>query len=262
MLAFPFTGNAEAGYLKEADFWSFHVLDDNWAKDKSHVWYQHYPVKGVDAATFQLGKNGIPKDKYHVFVNDLWYYSPSQCDIDPAAAEYFVQQPIDFDYYTRKPELYWVKEWMRDSKHVYFYEQRVDVDRATFRWLAGHAWFSEQGEWYVDKNFVYTPRRTENYHGRHDSRPPFQLVRVDSLREPLEVIPVFINEKDKPDTLYHASYYLRNGRHILYSNGYVCKVVCEVDVKSIRIERSKEINEPYICVINDTLRLQSGEVDE
>lgn len=88
------------------------------------------------------------------------------------------------------------------------------------------------------------------------------MVRVDSLREPLEVIPVFINEKDKPDTLYHASYYLRNGRHILYSNGYVCKVVCEVDVKSIRIERSKEINEPYICVINDTLRLQSGEVDE
>lgn len=262
MLAFPFTGNAEAGYLKEADFWSFHVLDDNWAKDKSHVWYQHYPVKGVDAATFQLGKNGIPKDKYHVFVNDLWYYTPSQCDIDPAAAEYFVQQPITFDYYTRKPKLDWVKAWMSDSKHVYFHEQRVDADRATFRWLAGHAWFSEQGEWYVDKNFVYTPRRTENYHGRHDSRPPFQLVRVDSLREPLEVIPVFINEKDKPDTLYHASYYLRNGRHILYSNGYVCKVVCEVDVKSIRIERSKEINEPYICVINDTLRLQSGEVDE
>ena len=261
MLAFPFTGNADAGYLKGADFWSFKVLDEDWAKDKSHVWYLYHPMKGVDAATFQLGTNGIPKDKYHVFVNDLWYYSPSQCDIDPATAEYFVQQPITFDYFTKKPKLDWVKAWMRDSRHVYFHEQRVDVDRATFRWLAGHSWFDGQGEWYVDKNYVYTPRRTANHRGRHDSRPPFELVRVDSLREPLEVIPYFLDEKEKPDTLYHASYYLRNGRHILYSNGYVCRVVFEVDVKSIRIERSKEIGDAYICVINDTLRLKNGEVN-
>ena len=249
MLAFPFTGNADAGYLKGADFWSFHVLDDNWAKDKSHVWYQHYPVKGVDAATFQLGKNGIPKDKYHVFVNDLWYYSPSQCDIDPATAEYFVQQPTTFDYFTRKPKLEWVKEWMRDSKQVYFYEQRVDVDRATFRWLAGSR-YDGQGKWYVDRNYVYTPR---------GSRPPYELVRLDSLREPLEVIPIFYDEKEKPDTLYHASYYLRNGNHILYSNGYVCRVACEVEVKSIRLDRNRELGDTYICVINDTLRLQRGE---
>ena len=247
MLFFPFTGNAFAGYLEGADFWSFHVLDDDWAKDKNHVWYQYHPVKGVDAETFQLGKNGIPKDKYHVFVNDLWYYSPSKCDIDPATAEFFVQQAISFDYYTGKPKLYWNSNWMRDNKHVYFYEQRVDVDRATFRWLAG-CW---SGEWYVDKNYVYTPRRT-------NSRPPFELVRLDSLREPLEVIPIFYDEKEKPDTIYHSSYYLRNGNHILYSNDYVCKVACEVDVKSIRLEHNLK-ESGYICVINDTLRLQSGE---
>ena len=43
MLGFPFTGNATAGYLKGADFRSFKVLDDDWAKDKSHVWYEYHP---------------------------------------------------------------------------------------------------------------------------------------------------------------------------------------------------------------------------
>ncbi len=255
MLAFPFTGNASAGYLKGADFWSFQVLTDAWAKDKSHVWYECYPVKDVDAATFELGPNGIPKDKYHVFVSDLWYYYPSQCDIDPATAEYFVRLPISFDYYTRKAKLSWVEKWMRDSRHVYFYERRVDVDRATFRWLAGHSWFSEQGEWYVDKNFVYTIRRVAGYNPRTKHLPPFELVRVDSLHEPLEIIPHFIFEKDAPDTLYHSSRYLRNGRNILYKDKVAVR---GIDVKSLRIEYVGGINDQCDCIINDTLRLQNG----
>ena len=259
MLAFPFTGNATAGYLKGADFWSFKVLDDDWAKDKSHVWFEYEPVKGVDAATFELGKNGIPKDKYHVFVNDWWYYYPSRCGIDPTTAEYFVQMPIDFDDITEKAKLVWADEWMRDSRHVYFHEQRMDVDRATFRWLAGTAWFGEQGEWYVDKNFVYTRRRTENYNSHRDRRPPFYLVCVDTLREPLEVIPIFTDDKQIQDTVYHASQYLRNGRNILFGSDYKSKVVCDVDVKSVRLERDPDFTKPYICVINDTLRLQRGE---
>ncbi len=257
MLFFPFTGNASAEYLEDADFMSFRVLDENWAKDKNHVWYECYPVKGVDAATFHFGKNGIPKDQYHVFVHDLWYYYPSSCNIDPATAEFFVQQPLDFDYRTEKVKLYWNDDWMRDSRHVYYYEQRVDVDRATFRWLAGSEWFSEQGEWYVDKNFVYTIRRTENYNPDRDSRPPFYLVRVDTLREPLEVIPYFYDDKQKGDTIYHASHYLRNGHHILYADDSKSMVVGNINVKSIHFEKDGLM--PYICVINDTLRLQRGE---
>ena len=259
MLAFPFTGNASAGYLKGADFWSFQVLTDDWAKDKSHVWYEYHPLKGADVATFMVDERGLPKDKYHVFVRGgyTFEYVPSRCGIDPATAEYFVHQHIDFDDRTTKADLYWNDNWMRDSKHVYYRERRMDVDRATFRWLAGKTFF-DQAEWYVDKNFVYALVRPENYNYENDSRPPFKLVRADSLRTPLEVIPDFWDERNKPDTIYYASHYLRNGRHILFSDDEICKVVCDVDVKSIRIEDG-EIGGPEICVINDTLRLKHGE---
>ncbi len=258
MLGFPFTGNATAGYLKGADFRSFKVLDDDWAKDKSHVWYEYHPVKGADAATFMVDEHGLPKDKYHVFVDeDFLDFVPSRCGIDPATAEYFVHQHIGFDDSTGKPELYWNSHWMRDSKHVYYREQRMDVDRATFRWLAGKTFFGE-AEWYVDKDFVYALVRPENYNYENDSRPPFKLVRADSLRKPLEVIPFFWDESEKPDTIYHASNYLRNGRHILFSDDEICKVVADVDVKNIRIEHNLK-ESGYICVINDTLRLKHGE---
>lgn len=258
MLGFPFTGNATAGYLKGADFWSFKVLDDEWAKDKNHVWYEYKPVKGADVETFMVDERGLPKDKYYVFVRGgyTFEYVPSRCGIDPATAEYFVHQHSYFDHYTGKPKLYWNWHWMRDSKHVYYREQRMDVDRATFRWLAGRTFLS-QAEWYVDKDFVYALVLTENYNYENDSRPPFKLVRADSLRKPLEVIPFFWDESEKPDTIYHASNYLRNGRHILFSDDEICKVVADVDVKSIRIEHNLQ-ESGYICVINDTLRFKNG----
>ena len=210
-------------------------------------------MKGADAETFMVDEHGLPKDKYHVFVRGgyTFEYVPSRCGIDPATAEYFVHQHIDFDDRTTKADLYWNDNWMRDSKHVYYRERRMNVDRATFRWLAGKTFF-DQAEWYVDKNFVYALVRPENYNYENDSRPPFKLVRADSLRTPLEVIPDFWDERNKPDTIYCASHYLRNGRHILFSDDEICKVVCDVDVKSIRIEDG-EIGGPEICVINDTL---------
>lgn len=249
---FPLWDNCHVGYLEDASIWSFRVLDDEWAKDKNHVWHMYYPVKDVDAATFELGPNGIPKDKYHVFVSDLWDYYPSQCDIDPATAEYFVQLPISFDYFTGEAKLSWVEKWMRDRRHVYFYERRVDVDRATFRWLAGHSWCSP-GEWYVDKDFVYTVRRVEGYN------PPFELVRVDSLREPLEIIPYFVDGIDARDTIYHPSCYLRNGSNILYKDSVAVR---DIDVKSLRVEYIGGVYSQYDCIINDTLRLQNGKRED
>lgn len=247
--AYPFTGNATWGYLKGADIKSFEVIDHQWAKDKNHVWYEYTPVKGVDVATFELGKSGIPKDKYHVFVqDDLGFYRPTQCGINPATSEYFVM--------ANRP--YWDKSWMRDSQYVYFEGRRMDVDRATFRKLTGTGEnISRDAEWYVDKDFIYAIR----YYDFVEDDPqtydmPTLLVRVDTLHKPLEMIPRFVKGIIDNGTHCYSSEYLHNGRNIIFQNKVVMR---DIDVKSIRVVSDADILNPGICIINDTLRLQYGE---
>ena len=251
-LTFPFTGNADWGFLEDADPESFEVLNHRWAKDRLHVWYENHIVKGADAKTFQLDKTGLPKDKYHVFVWDYnsCKYHPSQCGIDPATAEYFVGD--------NGRSWYWDNEWIRDSKHVYFDDRRMEVDRKTFRRLTGEWDTSRDAEWFVDKDFVYVKRYPD--YDENDSQideKPIELVRVDTLRKPLEVIPHFPTWINSNDTLRYASEYLRNGRNIIFQDKVVVR---DIDVKSIRIVSDGDIlHSSDTCIINDTLRLWYGE---
>ena len=43
------------GYLKDVSKETFIILDDNWAKDKKHVWYQDKIIETADAVSFRRG---------------------------------------------------------------------------------------------------------------------------------------------------------------------------------------------------------------
>ena len=111
------------GYLKHVDTKSFHILSDEWAKDK-----------------------------HHVFVPVLYGHGdmmrPTNCGIDVKTAEYFVKESHGW------PD----RSWMRDKDNVFLDEERVDVDRKTFGrfhdtnwwidkdWIYSEIWDSKLGK--------------------------------------------------------------------------------------------------------------------
>ncbi len=177
------------GYLKDVDSESFQILDNNWAKDKNHVWHGDELVESADAASFVIDKSGLPKDKYHVFTPSwrgaLYDYSPTDCGIDVETAEYFVFKHNGQDW-----------TWIRDKDNVYLEKVRVDVDRATFRPL-GNTY------WWVDNDWVYM-----DYWSSELNR--CVLEKIDSIQEPI-------------DTLSSGSHYLRNGRDVIYLSKIIVK---------------------------------------
>lgn len=168
------------GYLKGVDEETFTVLDDNWAKDSSTVWYMDKAISEADAYSFYVDKSGLPKDKNHVYVYDTEISSmrPTECNIDVETAEYFVHKQSGLN-----------SSWMRDKDFVYLDETKLDVDRQTFAPL-GNSY------WWTDKNYVYSD-------GYDSSTKSTVLIKVDSLQTPLY-------------TLNDGCHYLRNGRNIIY----------------------------------------------
>ena len=142
-------------YLTDADEKTFVVLNEEWAKDKEHVWHMEEEISGVDVASFHIDKSGLAKDRYHVFID----YGPSSCGIDVNSAEYFMGDDT---------------RWMRDKYNVYFEETRVDVDRNTIKRL-GNSY------WYIDKNKVFT----EAYSSAGEC---WRLIEVDSLQHPIDTL--------------------------------------------------------------------------
>lgn len=142
-------------YLTDADEKTFVVLNEEWAKDKEHVWHMEEEISGVDVASFHIDKSGLAKDRYHVFID----YGPSSCGIDVNSAEYFMGDDT---------------RWMRDKYNVYFEETRVDVDRNTIKRL-GNSY------WYIDKNKVFT----EAYSSAGEY---WRLIEVDSLQQPVDTL--------------------------------------------------------------------------
>ena len=179
------------GYLKNVDTKSFHILSDEWAKDKHHVWYGDYLVEEADVSSFMLDKSGLPKDKYHVFVPVLYGHGdmmrPTNCGIDVKTAEYFVKESHGW------PD----RSWMRDKDNVFLDEERVDVDRKTFGRF-------HDTNWWIDKDWIYS----EIWDSKLGKK---NLKKVDSLQVPLDTLPSA------------GSHYLRNGRNIIYCSKVIVK---------------------------------------
>ena len=177
------------GYLENVDTKSFHVLSDDWAKDKTHIWYEDYIVKEADVSSFVLAKSGLPKDKYHVFVpyGHGNMMRPTNCGIDVETAEYFIKETHGW------PDC----SWMRDKDNVYLDEVRVDVDRESFGRF-------HNTYWWVDKNWIYS----EIWDPKLERKT---LKKVDSLQAPLDTLPST------------GSHYLRNGRNVIYCSKVIVK---------------------------------------
>lgn len=179
------------GYLKDADKQSFTVLDEDWAKDKNHVWYENKIIENVDVPTFHINASGVAVDKNNVYIrhfqssNGATSIKPSHSGIDVETAEYFI-----YRLGSRQDE------WMRDKNYVYLNDKKIDVDRNSFRII--------DEDWFIDTNYVYKmtyASQTENWN----------LCNIDSRQDPIE-----------PG--YH---YFRNGRNIIYGTSVIAR---DIDV--------------------------------
>lgn len=191
-------------YLEDVDEDSFVVFSNSWAKDATHVWLRGKVLDYIDVETFHVNETGVPVDKDNVYVYGNYSYIPSRSGIDPATAEYFVDSLGLLETH-----------WMRDKDYVYYNEERVDVDRKSFAKL--------KTDWFVDKNFIYVMG--------NDSNNVRTLLRVDSTQYPI-------------DTISKGSYYLRNGRNVLYGDRII--------VKDADIERIETVGS-FKCIINNML---------
>lgn len=176
-LTYPFTGNADWGFLEDADPESFEVMSKRWSKDKTHVWFETSPLKGADPATAEVVWDYWGKDKSHV-----WWFGEEVRGVDALTfqlgSERYVElgghlrvnpgvpkdkyhvfvyddgsyRPMQCDIDPATAE-YFIKnnfwdDFIRDKNHVYLDDQLLDVDRNTFHHLSGDR--------YADKDYIYT----------------------------------------------------------------------------------------------------------
>jgi len=140
VLYIPNGNSLELGSRKvdEADFFSFEVLAEDFAKDKTNIYYQEMVVTDiVDYDTFYIDSNGVAKDKANVYIG----YS------DQLEA----LTGVDPDSYVELPD--WAPSfetvvWAKDKNHYYLSHKKVDVDYKTFMVVCNHL--------YKDRSYVYT----------------------------------------------------------------------------------------------------------
>lgn len=180
------------GWLDDVDESTFEVLAEGWAKDANHVWHFDDIVRKADLKSFHINESGLPVDKRHVFVRSKnGVFVPSTSGIDPETAEYFVYRLGTLQ-----------EEWMRDKDFVYHYDNKVDVDRNSFK-IYGEDWF-------IDKNFLYKTLY-------NNMTQQWDLHCLDSLQTPIE-----------------AGYqYFRNGRNIIYGEAVI--------IRDIDVQRFEEV---------------------
>lgn len=173
------------GYLKDVDEATFTIIDEDWAKDATHVWFGDNLIPGVDVKTFHINASGVAVDKDNVYIHDYCSdnlsIKPAQSGIDTETAEYFIYRLGDRQ-----------DEWMRDKNYVYHYDKRIDVDRNSFEII--------DEDWFIDKNYIYAT--TYNYKTKQ-----WDLCRIDARQDPIE-----------PG--YH---YFRNGRNIIFGNSVIVR---------------------------------------
>ncbi len=199
--SFALINNGNWDYLNDVDESTFTVLDNGWAKDANHVWQGKDIAPNVDVSTFQINASGVPVDKNNVYVYDSKAgLKPFPREIDVETAEYFVPGN---------------RAWIRDKNNVFYYNKKIDVDRATFKIL--------KKDWFIDKDFLYGTVY-------NNKTREWELHCIDSLQSPIK-----------------AGYqYLRNGRNIIYCNSVI--------IRDIDVRRFEEIGASKYRV-NDMLFL-------
>jgi len=127
----PVGGSAADGIeVVGANTTSFEMLDEEYAKDKNRVYYQHTPIK-VDLATFHV-ENKVPKDAQHVYYID-------------AAGGASVISGADPDSYH---EIEHHPQWAKDRAHYFYNGQRVEgIDYEAFV-LMSDAWAKDDRHLY------------------------------------------------------------------------------------------------------------------
>jgi len=192
-------------YINGVDAETFTVLDYSFAKDKNHVYIGANILKGADATSFYVDASGLPKDKLHVFV-----YDPEISKYRPARCRIDMKS-AEMPFQKNNGQD-WI--WLRDKDNIYLREKRLNVDRNTFRSF---------GDWYIDKDKIYfvvwnSEAKTE------------ELLTVDSIQTPIDTIP--------------NSYYLRNGRNMIYLTKVILQNIDITTVRRLGI---------FDCIVNDML---------
>lgn len=90
--------------IEGADVGSFQVIDSEYAKDKSHVYFNGVVIPDSDPATFEILETWFSRDKNHVYVSGQIFTN------DPANFEH-----VDGNVYIDSQHIYWDTEPISDD---------------------------------------------------------------------------------------------------------------------------------------------------
>lgn len=115
----------ELGYYEStADPATFQVLSRDYGRDNKTVFWRGRK-QSVDAATFRVDENRIPKDDFRVYDDD--HYQDELRVIEGADPKTFRPLTLPSDRYNHR--------WYRDENAIYAAGKRMDVDAKTFQRL-------------------------------------------------------------------------------------------------------------------------------
>ncbi|WP_175552607.1 DKNYY domain-containing protein [Dysgonomonas macrotermitis] len=163
----------------DADVGSFIVLSRSYAKDKNNVFFKGVKVTNADVASFTSDET-FTRDKYHVFTNDF---------SDKEKGILNIIEGANPDKYIKINS-----GWAKDDSHYYYFDEKIDVDVQTFRFLSGDVG--------IDKNTIYyivgkpSLGYGKSYHYTGEVRPVIENIFHDDnkiynfRKKPVSVIPV------------------------------------------------------------------------
>lgn len=90
--------------IEEADVKTFQIIDSEYAKDKSHVYFNGVVIPDSDPATFEILETWFSRDKNHVYVSGQIFTN------DPANFEH-----VDGNIYIDSQYIYWSTKPISDE---------------------------------------------------------------------------------------------------------------------------------------------------
>ena len=126
------SGGMSSVEIVGADIETFLVVNDLYAKDKNHIYFEGRQMIGVDVNTFYIDDSVVKDDKQVYFLP--WGYDEDILVVEGA-------DPLT---YKRLAEY---SSWGKDHAHYYFGSFKLDVDFDTFTFL-GSAWAKDVNHLY------------------------------------------------------------------------------------------------------------------
>lgn len=175
----PFNQMGSTYKKLNADFTSFTVLAEDYARDKNNIYYQYRKLEITDIESFSYINGQLAKDKYHVYYEDKQlsntdiditsFTSDGRCTRDkknvysniPKAnhlKEYYLERIENADPNTYTKLEYW---WAKDDLHYFFSNKKISVDVNTFKILNESVGFDKDSIYY----FIKTNNRSYKYTG-------------------------------------------------------------------------------------------------